>query len=238
MDVLKRLLLSCLLLYLAPAMAEHSQRDIQKISDLQDIAVKHVRNTLGTYNYGRVAVEAGRLDPRLRLNYCHPKLLHAYFPPGTKALNAKLVGIRCESATPWAIYVPVKVQIFSKVFVTNQNIAKGAILSPNNIRAEETDVTRIRSDYFTAANQLIGHVITRNLAAGQIISKRDLGIAKIVKRGDLIIITAHSDSIKVISKGEAMTDGGLDETIKIKTLDGQRVISATITGKNKAEVEL
>ena len=62
--------------------------------------------------------------------------------------------------------------------------------------------------------------------------------AAAVRKGDQVVINARSGTLSVRMPGEALSDGGLSEQIRVKNLNSKRVIKARITGPGQVEVAL
>ena len=59
-----------------------------------------------------------------------------------------------------------------------------------------------------------------------------------MRKGDQVVINARSGTLTVRMPGEALSDGGLSEQVRVKNLNSKRVIKARITGPGQVEVAL
>jgi flagella basal body P-ring formation protein FlgA len=53
-----------------------------------------------------------------------------------------------------------------------------------------------------------------------------------------VVISARSGTLNVRMPGEALSNGGMSEQIKVKNLNSQRVIKARVTAPGQVEVAL
>ena len=59
-----------------------------------------------------------------------------------------------------------------------------------------------------------------------------------MRKGDHVIISARSGTLSVKMPGEALSDGGLSEQIRVKNLNSNRIIKARVTAPGQVEVAL
>lgn len=52
------------------------------------------------------------------------------------------------------------------------------------------------------------------------------------------MITARSGTLAVKMPGEALSDGGMNEQIRVRNLNSQRVVKARVTGPAQVEVSM
>ena len=73
----------------------------------------------------------------------------------------------------------------------------------------------------------------RLLHPGDVLRKRDLSKAKLVKRGDLVLVEAKSNEFQIVNEAIAFQDGYLGDQIKLTSVDSKREIQATVIGQGK-----
>ena len=86
----------------------------------------------------RVVIEAGKLDPRLRLAPC--ERIEPYLPPGARAWGRTRVGLRCvQGPSPWNVYLPVTVKVFAPAWVAVAALPAGTVLQAQALQEAEVD---------------------------------------------------------------------------------------------------
>ena len=71
------------------------------------------------------------------------------------------------------------------------------------------------------------------LHPGDVLRKRDLSKAKLVKRGDKVLVEAKSNVFQIVNEAIAFQDGYLGDQIKLTSVDSKREIQATVIGQGK-----
>ncbi|MCC7413262.1 MAG: flagellar basal body P-ring formation protein FlgA [Gammaproteobacteria bacterium] len=184
-----------------------------------------------------VAVSVARLDPRLRLAAC-PVALDAFLPPGTNGGSISTVGVRCGGGKPWVLYVPVTVHRLREVAVLVRSVPRGAVLGAADLRLERTDVGALTQGYYRAEELPVGMVLRRALAAGTVLMPQHLETRLAVRRGERVILTADVGGAVVRMTGEALANGAVGDTVRVRNLTSRRVVEGTVADGGVVEVRL
>jgi len=186
---------------------------------------------------GRYEIEVKQLDPRLRMPMCDKELTASLESPATP-IGRVTVKVRCEGASPWTVFVPAQVRLFREVVTTTRPLKRAGIIEPGDVVLRERDISSINQGYFTSVDQAIGQKLTRPTVADQVMTLVHLEQAEVVRKGDQVVITARSGTLSVRMPGEALSNGGLAEQIRVKNLNSMRVIKAQVTAPGQVEVSM
>lgn len=117
-------------------------------------------------------------------------------------------------------------------------LKRTAIIEPEDVALRERDISQGGQSYLTSLDQAIGQKLVRPMVADQVISLAHLEQAEVVRKGDQVVISARSGSLNVRMPGEALSNGGLSEQIRVKNLNSQRVIKARVIAPGQVEVAM
>ena len=185
----------------------------------------------------RTSVEARLPDPRLKLTKCSEPL-SAFLRPGTRIARTTVVGVRCEGAKPWKIYVPVDVAVFATVLVAKRSLPHGHILTDDDIMAEERNVARLNTGYLSNKHEVVGRRLKSQLIAGSVLTPRSLKIDLAVRRGQTVTIVARNSGIDIKMGGKAMMDGAVGQRIRVENNNSGRIVEAIVRSPEHVEVLL
>ena len=188
-------------------------------------------------NAGAAGVEAGPLDPRLRLPLCD-RPVEGFTPAVAAPGNRMTVGIRCGGTSPWTIYVPVRLTLAREVVVAARPMARDTLLTAADLVLERRDTTLLGGDYLTDGALAERRVLTRAVAAGQVISTAMLRGSRVVQRGQVVNLVAGVDGFSVQMRGTAMADGAAGERIPVRNLSSRRVVEGTVRADGTVEIGL
>ncbi|AZF43975.1 Flagellar basal-body P-ring formation protein FlgA [Pseudomonas sp. R1-43-08] len=190
-----------------------------------------------TQTPGRYEIQVNPLDPRLRLPMCDKELTATLESPA-QPIGRVTVKVRCESASPWTVFVPAQVKLFRDVVVVARPLKRTGIIGYDDVVLRERDISLINQGYLTSLDQAIGQRLTRPMVTDQVITLVHLEQAEVIRKGDQVVISASSGGLNVRMPGEALSNGGMSEQIRVKNLNSNRVIKARVTAPGQVEVAL
>lgn len=186
---------------------------------------------------GRYEIQVNQLDPRLRMPMCDKELTASLESPAVP-LGRVTVKVRCEGSSPWTVFVPAQVRLFRDIVTTTRPLRRTGIVEPDDVTLRERDISLISQGYLTSLDQAIGQKLTRPMVADQVITLVNIEQAEVISKGDQVVIIARSGTLSVRMPGEALSNGGLREQIRVKNLNSNRVIKAQVIAPGQVEVSM
>lgn len=186
---------------------------------------------------GRTEIEVNALDPRVRMPLCDTQLSSKLQSPA-EPIGRVTVKVSCEGSSPWTVYVPAQVHLYRTVVVITRPMQRGMVLDTGDVALRERDVSQLNLAYITDIDQAVGQKLARGMVQDQILGPVQLERAELVHKGDSVVISAQSSGISVRMPGEALADGGLDEQIRVRNENSNRVVKARVTGPGQVEVSM
>ncbi|KAA0944686.1 MULTISPECIES: flagellar basal body P-ring formation chaperone FlgA [unclassified Pseudomonas] len=238
-----RRLLCALLTMLALAAGQQARADNVTLPDLligvtQGFLEFTVEDYLATTQTpGRYEIQVNQLDPRLRLPMCDKELTATLESPA-QPIGRVTVRVRCDGASPWTVFVPAQVRLFREVVAVTRPLKRLGIIGFEDVALRERDIGQISQGYLTSVDQAIGQKLTRPMVTDQVITLAHLEQAEVIRKGDQVVISASSGGLNVKMPGEALSNGGMSEQIRVKNLNSKRVIKARVTAPGQVEVAL
>ncbi|WP_395610960.1 flagellar basal body P-ring formation chaperone FlgA [Pseudomonas sp. B22129] len=190
-----------------------------------------------TQTPGRYEIQVSQLDPRLRMPMCDKELTASLESPA-QPIGRVTVKVRCEGASPWTVFVPAQVKLFRDVVVVTRPLKRTGIIGFGDVALRERDISLISQGYLTSVDQAVGQKLTRPMVTDQVITLVHLEQAEVIRKGDQVVISASSGALTVKMPGEALSNGGMSEQIRVKNLNSNRVIKAQVTAPGQVEVAL
>lgn len=181
----------------------------------------------------RVQVEAGRLDERRDYGGKCEGYLTAQLR-GNEIRTTSQVIISCDQpGNKYTLYIPVRVSILTPALVAARNLTKGNVISPDDLATvyidENTNLTTAVSD----PNILVGSRLKRDVRQGDQI--RSNGFC-VVCKNDKVNIVARSHGLSLKTSGIALQEGNINESIQVRNLKSDKVISAVVTAPGEVQV--
>ena len=217
-----------------PVQAAEPESPRHSIEEISATAETYFRERFGTTD-SRLTPRAGYLDPRLRLAECS-EALEPFLPDGASPARRTMVGVRCSGSQPWKIYVPIDVTISDTVVVARRSLASGHTVTPEDIDVVEREVSRLSQGYMAHAEDVLGKRLKQNLLTGRVITPSMLLDEIMIKRGQTVTIAASGNGIDIAMAGTALSDGTLNQRIRVENTASKRVIEAIVRSSELVEV--
>lgn len=146
------------------------------------------------------------------------------------------VGVRCGDDDNRVRYVQATVSAQIQHLVALEPIDAGQRIDASSLGWQQTDVSRLRRGYLDDLDQASGKVATRRIPNGAVLTESMLREPWMVKRGDTVVLTAVGQGFQVSRSVEALDNGGLGSTIRLKTENNQ-ILQGKVTGQDRLRVE-
>jgi len=202
-------------------------------ADLRAAAEQAVRAQYGTAG-SRVVIVPTPLNARLHLAACnHPLQTHLPTRQGTPSRVA--VSVSCTGTPGWTIQIPVQMQVFRNVLITNHPLARSDMLGPGDVHTEERDVARLGYGYIESLDQILGHSLGRPLIAGVALEPGDFNGRETVHAGEEVQLVAQVDGIEVRTRGMALDGGDTGARLRVRNDNSGRVINGVVIGEGQVQ---
>jgi flagellar basal body P-ring formation protein FlgA len=208
---------------------------IERLTAVQDAALGEVRALLRDVAYA-THVQAGALDPRLRLAHC-PAPLAAALPAHAELGAHVAVKVSCEAAgVAWAVYVPVNIESDISVLVLRQSALRGARLAAGQVTAETRRVAGLAIGYVTDVASLQHRALARSLPAGTALTADALLADLIVHQGQEVTLLASAPGFSVRASGKALQDGREGARVRVQNLASLKIVEGVVDASGVIEI--
>ena len=231
---LRNLLLICWATLLVPAASLWAAPDIQSPDSIRQAAEQFVRSQSGN-GAGTLTVEAGRLDPRLRLQACD-EALEAFTAAGQAISGNTSIGVRCSAPRAWTIFVPVRVSREQSVVILSRSLQRDARLNADVLSLVVRDTSQLGFGYFTRVEEVEGLTLRRAAAAGTIINPSLVAVPPTIRRGEQVTLIAQRSGIAIRAPGRALSDAQIGQTLRVRNLSSERVVEGVVMGPGEVQV--
>lgn len=213
--------------YAGPTIPASDKQSLHSHQNISETARQFLDANINKSQFSRTNIKMGQLDSRLKLSQC-PLPLTATLAPGSEFAGKTTVHLRCNSTSPWTVYISAHINLYGKVIQTANPLTKGHILRKDDLQAVEEDLSRIKYGYFTSSEYLIGKQLKRRLPQNRIIKANYVKAPTLVKRGELVSIVAENTGYSVKMTGTAMNNGAKGDRIQVKNSSSKRIIEGII----------
>lgn len=204
--------------------------------EVEDYLWEHYLQTYHSQNSDtEISIDVKQPDPRLKLKDCGDDLA---FEPLRQGFNGgkRTVKVRCISASPWQLYLNAHIDILKPILVLNTPLTRGDVIDESHLSLQKLNVGNLSGGYIDEPNKVLGLELKRNIKAGVPIRQSYLRQPQLIQRGDSVTIESFFSGVRVITEGEALSDGRLGQRIRIRNEASKRIIKAEVISAGLARV--
>jgi len=220
----------CLAAAAAPALAA----DLQDIAQLEALAKSEAALQLPPLTV-RQRLVAGPIDPHVQLDRCSLPV-NPVVGPGGHMRDRILVELRCPGTPRWHIYVPVRVVGTTNVAIAAHAIVAGRVLSEQDVRVEQRDISELPPGYIDDSTVAIGLTVSRPISSGAVITNQFLVAAKAIQRGQMVTLVADTGGLSVRMAGRALSDGLVNQRVRVQNLSSGKIVEGIARSEQVVEI--
>ncbi len=231
----RRLLpLVCLAATLVHASDPPPAAAIEDIAQLEQLARAEALRQLPPLT-DKQRLDVGPLQPRLQLSRCDTPI-RSVRAPGVMVPGRVLLELRCESRPPWHLYVPAKVVGTTSVVLAAHALVAGTVLTAKDLTVEAHDVVGLPPGYLDDPAIAMGLTASRAIAGGTILTNQQLLGTQAVQRGQTVTLIADAGGISVRMPGRALSDGYVNQRVKVENLSSGKVVEGIARSAQMVEI--
>jgi flagella basal body P-ring formation protein FlgA len=203
----------------------HAEQKFQSHNAIYELVKDTVARNINTSAEYEISVLP--LDSQLKLPDC-PGALEAVTTTESIKAGRTSIGVRCNAENKWSISISAVIKIYETVMVLSRPVERGDLITSQHLAVEKRDVSKLRGDFVTQAEQVENKQAARYLPAGAILGLKSVTEPRVIKRGDKVIISTTQPAFAIRMNGAAMMDGTKGQRIRVKNENSGRIISATV----------
>lgn len=129
-----------------------------------------------------------------------------------------------------------KVEDGMDVPVLTRALKTGDIVVSDDVMFVRMAASRVPRGTVADAEKLVGFSAKRQLRAGLPLRESDVQKPLVVRKGDAVTMIFRAPGIELTSRGKAMTDGGIGDTVAVVNAQSLKQIDAVVTGAGAVNV--
>jgi flagella basal body P-ring formation protein FlgA len=207
--------------------------ELQDIAHLEELARTAAEGLLPPLKEGQ-RLQIGPIQPQLKLPKCeYPRSARA---PGIQVPGRALIELRCDGRVSWHIYIPVRVIGTAPVVLAAHALVTGTVLTAKDLAVERRDVIGLPPGYLDDPAIAVGLTAGRAIAGGAILTNQQLVGTQAVQRGQNVTLMADAGGITVRMPGRALTDGLINQRIRVENLSSGKIVEGIARSAQVVEI--
>lgn len=132
--------------------------------------------------------------------------------------------------------IRVRLKAMAEVVVAARPLRRGEILQSQDLLLRYREVSRLKEPLWHLQDAL-GRRVKRPLRLGNPLQNHQIELPPLVKRGEKVLIRAHSHGLLLTAAGEARQDGRAGETIEVRNNSSRKDILCRVVAPGLVKVE-
>jgi flagella basal body P-ring formation protein FlgA len=223
----------CMWAIVACALATPALANVQDLASVQTAAEEFIR--AGLTDSAKHYVTAARLDSRLRLQACD-KPLQAFAPSAISSAGKATVGVRCDGANAWTLFVPVSVEVEVPVLVLRRALARRSPVAASDVEPQMRRLPGSAANFITDVASLRGHRLKRAMPEGAPLTIDALAPDVLVRRGQQVTLLASVGTVEIRAQGQALNDAGASDRVRVQNVTSLKVVEGVVESANTVRV--
>ncbi|MBI2516356.1 MAG: flagellar basal body P-ring formation protein FlgA [Opitutae bacterium] len=129
----------------------------------------------------------------------------------------------------------LRAALWRDAWIARQPVTNGGAFDPSLLDTRRVDAFRER-DALPAAVGDRSFVFTRSVQAGRLLTWRDVARRPLVRKGDLVEVSAAEGALVITMKGLAMQNGAQGEAVTIRNPESKKDFTAFVVDENRVQV--
>lgn len=155
----------------------------------------------------------------------------------TRSIQAGRNGLEISCDSPrWKQNIAVQLHIYKEVAVLAKPANAGHKINARDITFIRHDIGASSKDFYTKPSQVIGQQLKRSFKVGTLLTTDMLEAPLLIKRNDMVSIVLSRPGIKIESKGIALENGQQGQSIRVRNIRSERVVTAIVKEQGLVEI--
>lgn len=173
-------------------------------------------------------------DSAARMGRCRTP--EPFLPGRSQRVVGRLtVGVRCPGDTPSLRYFQADVAVEAPYFVAVRTIGPGETIGRADLRQVTGEITRLAGNVATRADELVGRVAVRRIAADLPLRVSMVAEPHVIERGARVRVISRGNGFSITTEGQALDSATRGGRLRVST-DGGSVVRGVAEGANTVVV--
>jgi len=129
------------------------------------------------------------------------------------------------------------VEVWGPVVVTRKPLGRYKPITEDDIMLQTMDLTNLAASVVSDPEAVLGKRTKRAIGAQTPLRTDSIELPPLVKRGDLVVIIAQSNGLRITTRGVVKKKGRLGDRIPVVNVDSKKVLYARVIDSNTVQVD-
>lgn len=126
--------------------------------------------------------------------------------------------------------------LYADIVVAKTTVKRGSVVTREMLDIVRREISLPADDFCTEIAQVTGQQAKRTIRARGAVRKSELEAPPTIRSGEIVMIIADNENIKITARGIAKSDGAMGQTIPVVSLRSNKKIHARVIGDGTVRV--
>jgi flagella basal body P-ring formation protein FlgA len=184
---------------------------------------------------GELQVELIRAWTPPAMNATDWQVVISEFPQVASSAMMVRAHLVADGALAGELTLTLRAALWRDAWVTRQPVNTGAIFDPALLESRRVDLFRERDALPASAGDQT-FLFTRGVNSGRVITWRDIARRPLVRKGDMVEVSAAEGNLSITMKAIALQSGAQGEAVTLRNLESRKDFTAFVVDENHVQV--
>ncbi len=135
------------------------------------------------------------------------------------------------------VWATVTIEVLAEVVVTKKPLGRHKPITEDDIMVLEMDLAKVPSDVITDPEAVLGKRTRRAIGSQTVLRANLVEFPPLVKRGDVVVIVAETQGLKITALGQVKKKGALGDRIPVMNSESKKVLQARVMDSNTVKID-
>ena len=136
-----------------------------------------------------------------------------------------------------SVWATATVEVLAEVVITRKPLGRHKPITEDDIELRKLDLAKLPSGVITDPEAVLGKRTRRAIGTKTVLRSDLVEFPPLVKRGDVVVIVAESDGLRITALGQVKKKGRLGESIPVMNYDSKKILYARVLDSSTVKVE-
>jgi len=135
------------------------------------------------------------------------------------------------------VWANVTIEVLADVVITKKPLGRHKPITEDDIMVLRMDLSKVPSDVITDPEAVLGKRTRRAIGSKTVMRANLVEFPPLVRRGDVVMIVAETNGLKITALGQVKKKGALGDRIPVMNFDSKKVLYARVMDANTVKIE-
>ena len=135
------------------------------------------------------------------------------------------------------VWATVNIEVLAEVVVTKRPLPRYKPITEQDIHLQKRNLAGLPSGMITDCDDVLGKRTKRSIKSNMVLRSDLIESIPLVRRGDVVLIIAESDGLRITALGKVKEKGRRGERVRVENIDSKKAIYANVMDASTVKVD-